>query len=197
MPPPDPPQPLGLRRAVATTRPSIRESWFDREPRRSLDMLIDAPPPQVRVGHPAWSTLAGMLAGGVGGAAALVSVAHVARRMRLDVDLASLVGNTLPPLSTVAPKIYGAVVVVLASAAIGALFGRLTRRLFNVAARVLFALVVASAGWVVMDALVLGRFAPALAHALPFVPMLAGVVAFSVCVGVVPPIRRSRRSDDV
>ena len=190
-------QPIELRRAITGTRKSLRDSWFDRQPPQSGENFSIPPPPPVPMGHPVWSAVASMIAGAAGGIAALAAADYVARRMRIDADVTAIVGGALRRFSSLDARPAGMLLAVLTGAALGALFGRVTRRLFRIVPRILFAVLLLPAIWLLVHTLVLGRFAPTFAHALPFLPMLGGMVAYAACVGVVPPIRRKRRSTDL
>jgi hypothetical protein len=136
-----------------------------------------------------WSTLIGLVCGGIGGVAMLAIAEYVAKQLRFDGDVVLAVGTPLPHQLLGGVRAAAAVIFAIVGAVVGAIFGRLTRRLFKVLPRIFFAAVLACALWTLVQGFVLGRFAPALAQALPFGPMILGAVAYGACVAVVPPPR--------
>jgi hypothetical protein len=79
-----------------------------------------------------------------------------------------------------------------AGAALGAVLGRLTRRLFPIVPRILFHCVLAPSLCIVVYAFVLSRYAPHVAQTIPFVTSVLGAATFGVLVALVPPIRSRR-----
>jgi hypothetical protein len=86
--------------------------------------------------------------------------------------------------------------VTLAGGAMGALFGRLTRRILRTLPRIAFTALLASAVWLLVYAFVLARLAPELTTSVPFVRSTWYVVAYGVLVGVIPPVGVRRESGD-
>jgi hypothetical protein len=86
-------------------------------------------------------------------------------------------------------QLRAAAAVVLAGAAWGAAFGRLTRRLVRVLPRLAFGAVIASASWLLFYAFVVERLAPGLAAAVPFGRSILGALGYGLCIGAVPPLR--------
>jgi hypothetical protein len=129
---------------------------------------------QSQAGHPVWSPLAAALAGAL---AAVLAFALVQWR----VDPAHFA------LGAQSPRALGASA--LAGALMGAVFGRLTRRLFPIVPRILFHGVLTPSLCIVVYAFGFSRYAPHLAQAVPFVASLLGAATFGVIVALVPPIR--------
>ncbi|MGH7435759.1 MAG: hypothetical protein ACRENE_08795 [Polyangiaceae bacterium] len=132
---------------------------------------LDPPPPEQLAGDPGWSLLVGAITGGV--AAALV--------LYLGMFVRPSLAEGLPP--------EWAAVVVGAGAAMGAVFGRVTRRLTKVIPRVAFGSIEAGALWLALYAFVLARFAPGARAAIPFGVTAVGALIYGACVGAVPPVR--------
>jgi hypothetical protein len=130
-----------------------------------------------QAGDPIWSPAAAALGGVV---AAVLAFALVAWR----VDPAHFA------LGAQDARAIG--VVGVAGAVLGAILGRLTRRLFPIVPRIVFHGVLAPSLCVVVYAFVLSRYAPHVAHSIPFVASVLGAATFGVLVALVPPIRVRR-----
>jgi|SRR5580658_5695798 hypothetical protein len=128
-------------------------------------------PPARLAGDPLWSAVSGALGGAIG-----TSAVALAGRW-LQVPLALRV-----PSEQIALAVVGGV-------AVGAVFGRLTRRLVRIVPRVVFGAIAAGAVWLLLYALVFGRFAPHLAHAISFQDSTLGATLYGAFTGAIPPIR--------
>jgi hypothetical protein len=82
-----------------------------------------------------------------------------------------------------------AAALVTAGVVLGAAFGRITRRLRRLFARVAFGAIEAVSLWLLLYAFVLLRFAPASTAAIPFGLTAAAALLYGACVGAVPPMR--------
>ncbi|GAC1351851.1 MAG: hypothetical protein NVSMB1_08870 [Polyangiales bacterium] len=175
----------------------FRESWFDRRPPQSLPPS-ENPLPPVAIGHPVWSALVGLVTGGIGGVALVEAANYVNQQQHGSVDIVRAIGAQWMHASPSSPGTVtaGLVCAAVVGAVVGAAFGRLTRRLFSIVGRMIFAIIFAPAVWTLAHVFLLRRLAPSLAQLLPYLPMIAGTVAYAVCVAIVPPIRARRRFED-
>ena len=80
-------------------------------------------------------------------------------------------------------------VAAVAGSILGALLGRLTRRLSSLGGRILFDGVLVPALCTVVYAFVVPRYAPAVAHVVPFAAALLATFVYAVCVALAPPLR--------
>ena len=142
----------------------------ERKPVVATDGLDPLPPARL-AGDPTWSSVAGALGGGVATAVVLYTGMFLA----------------VPQVENLRPEWAGAVVT--AGVVLGAAFGRITRRLRRLFARVAFGAIEAVSLWLVLYAFVLLRFAPASTAAIPFGVTAAGALIYGACVGAVPPMR--------
>jgi hypothetical protein len=160
------------------------------------DEEVAAPPSDPTPGDPARSTVAGGIAGLVGGWAALGLAEWLVDRDRLGEYVRVALGSGSVAVGL--PR--GSVWLVIAFAGLagmlaGAGFGRLTRRLHGLVARLVFGAVLAPSVWIAVYAFGLTRFVPRHAEIVPFVPWLLGAVVFGLCVAVAKPVvRRSVRA---
>jgi hypothetical protein len=174
---------------------SLRDVWFDPPPSSrpvALGSELSSAPLRARASaDPARSSLAGALAGVAGGVLALGLADAAANRARF-VEHARIVLGQGHSVGLATPAMtrewiaFAALVGLLA----GALFGRLTRRLFPLVPRVLFGVVLVPSLWTMVYAFGVLRFAPRLALVGPFGPTLLGALAFGLCVALARPIRR-------
>ncbi len=146
---------------------------------RLSDERSSSLPPARLAGDPAWSAAAGGLAGLLGGLLALV----VAVRLGAHFPVGGLGPNAVWSAARVST------IMAVAGGLIGALFGRLTRRLFPWVPRLAFGLVFTGTLWLLLYAFVLGRFAPRVLETVPFAPSLIGTLVCGVCIGLMPPVR--------
>jgi hypothetical protein len=132
-----------------------------------------------RAGDPIWSPLAAAVGGAVAGVLAFALVAW-----RLNPAHFALGAQDARALGLAA----------FSGAVLGAILGRLTRRLFPVVPRIVFHGVLAPSLCVVVYAFVLSRYAPHVAQTVPFVASALGAATFGVLLALVPPIpaRRAR-----
>jgi hypothetical protein len=128
-------------------------------------------PPARLAGDPLWSAVSGALGGAIG----TWAVAFVGRWLQV-------------PLALHMPSEQTALAVV-GGATVGAVFGRLTRRLVRVVPRVVFGAIAAGAVWLLLYAFVFGRFAPHLAGAISFQDSTLGAILYGAFTGAIPPIR--------
>jgi len=181
---------------------SLADTWFQKPPSfagrsPSPDTLAARPREAAaavpaRLGAPLRSAVAGAVAGCVGGVLALVSADAAISRARLALHVRILLGQA-PSLGHATPtttrEVLGVAAVV--GLVLGAVFGRLMRRLFPVLPRLVFGTVLSATSCTVLYAFVLLRYAPWLAGPIPFLPCLLGAVAYGLSIGVAPPIERS------
>lgn len=132
---------------------------------------LDELPPARLAGDPTWSSAAGAMGGGVATAAVLYA------GMFLGV----------PAVEKLRPE--WAAAIVASGVVLGAAFGRITRRLRRLFARVAFGAIEAVSLWLVLYAFVLLRFAPVSTAAIPFGVTVAAALVYGACVGAVPPMR--------
>jgi hypothetical protein len=108
-----------------------------------------------------------VLAGAVGAAIGLVVHATRAGVIAGPITFAAIVGG---------------------GAVLGGLFGRVSRRLFGLALRIVWAVAMGASLWLLLYAFVLSRFFPVLARSTPFLSTLPYIVIFGLCVGAMPPV---------
>jgi hypothetical protein len=144
-------------------------------------------------GDPARSALAGGVAGVLGAWLAFAIAEGIEDRARLVAYLRVAVGQGSS--AAVSSAAASPATVWLAIALVGVLgllpgagLGWLMRRLHGAVARVVFGAVLVPSVWIAIDAFGLLRFAPRLADLVPFVPWLAGAVAYGVSVALAGPI---------
>ncbi len=139
------------------------------------------------------SARAGAIAGAVGGALALaiadamVSHARFVEHTRVALEgrwSLALEGAMLVRVGILLAAVFGAI--------LGAFLGRLTRRLSPLGARLVFDAVLVAALCTILYAYVVPRYAPALAHVIPFAAAVLGALAYGVCVALAPPVRARR-----
>jgi hypothetical protein len=146
----------------------LHDEWF-----RQTSETPSPPqwPSTLRPGRPAgdpfWSTLGGAVGGLIGAVAVLA--------LPKTVDL-----RTQPAIGAAT---------VLVGAALGAAFGRMTRRLLRVVPRIALGAIVASTVWLAVYAFLILRFAPQLTTSLPFASSVLDALIFGACLGVLPPLR--------
>jgi hypothetical protein len=139
-------------------------------------------------GDPLRSTMAGAAMGALAGILALVTAAALVDRGRLVELVRIAFGQASASTGETLQAVWIRVgLAACAGMLAGAGLGWLTRRLHSRAARVVFALVLVPSLWIVIDAFVLARFAPGLAAAAPFLPCLAGALAYGACFGMARP----------
>jgi hypothetical protein len=136
-----------------------------------------------RAGHPIWSAAGGAA---VGALAALLVLAFVDWRSDPAGFTAHLRGIFSEDLGVTARAVL---VSGLAGALLGGSFGRLTRRLFPMAARIVEGAVLLPALCIVVYAFGLQRYAPRVAESVPFFWSFLGALAFGVSIALVPPLR--------
>jgi hypothetical protein len=134
------------------------------------DGLDDRPPARL-AGDPTWSSAAGAIGGGVATAMFLYAGMFLGLR----------------PVEKLQAE--WAAALVTAGVVLGAGFGRTTRRLMRLFARVAFGAIEAVSLWLVLYVFVLLRFAPASTAAIPFGLTAAAALLYGACVGAVPPMR--------
>lgn len=84
-----------------------------------------------------------------------------------------------PVLQFITPALVGAIA--------GLPLGLLTRRLLKLVPRLLFFALFMVAVWILVDALVIPRLAPAMSQRLPFIPLMVGAIAYGVCLAIARP----------
>lgn len=135
--------------------------------------------------------LAGAMAGAVAGPAMVGVAMALSARAQHGLDLpAMMAGAAHAPAAWL--HTAGWTMAVVAGAALGALFARLTRRLRSFPPMIAFAMVAAFALWTVLHGLVLTRFAPSLARTLPYGPMVIGAMVAGALLALQVPIRTRR-----
>jgi hypothetical protein len=134
------------------------------------DGLDDLPPSRL-AGDPTWSSVAGAIGGGIAATVFLYT--------------GMIIG--VPAVESLRPELAAAIVTT--GVVMGAVFGRITRRLRRLFARVAFGAIEAVSLWLVLYAFVLLRYLPASAAAIPFGVTAAAVLLYGACVGAVPPMR--------
>jgi hypothetical protein len=151
------------------TREPLHDEWFSpRAPELAApDESTRAPIPGRPAGDPVWSSVSGAIAGVLGAGVVIVVATGLDIRARPEIAAAAAT----------------------AGAALGGLFGRVTRRLLHVLPRVALGAILAGATWLVIYALVLAHFAPRLAHSTPFSTSMVSALMFGACVGILPPVR--------
>jgi hypothetical protein len=150
-------------------------------------------------GDPARSTIAGGIAGLVGGWAALGLAEWLVDRDRLGEYVRVALGSGSVAVGLPRGSVWLFIAFAgLAGMLAGAGFGRLTRRLHGLVARLVFGAVLAPSVWIAVYAFGLVRFVPRHAELVPFVPWLLGALAFGVCVALARPVLpRSARAASV
>lgn len=180
----------------------VRETfadWFESQPKYSqpfisvLSSLSFLPSERivVRGAGELAPSVAGAVAGAVAGPAMLAVSIVLAMRERRPVALASQLG-ALVSRGLAAGGIRAALgwgVASIAGALIGVAFGTLTRRLRRFGPMVFFAATLSSAIWTVVHLVLMRRFAPGLADALPFEPMVLGAMTFGAVLALEVPLR--------
>jgi hypothetical protein len=174
---------------------ALKDDWFDPPPpSRPVAFGSDLSPVPLHTrvsGDAARSSLAGAIAGVIGGVLALGLADWSASHARF-VEHARLVLGQSSSLRLSTPGVTREWILLAALVGLlaGALFGRLTRRLFPVVPRVLFGMVLVPSLWTLVYAFVILRFVPGLALVAPFVPTVLGALVFGLCVALARPIRR-------
>jgi hypothetical protein len=175
----------------------FERGWYSQAPIPSSPPPSFEPPSIEIIATPGWSTLLGALSGGLGGIIMLIVAQGVLVLGHSSVDLVRGLGRAIAGDNGNVgdPRI----VAILAAAAMGALLGAplgfMTRRLLRIVPRVLFFTLLLPTLWLFLRALIIGKLAADKASALPFGPLVAGLVFYGVCVAVVTPphIRLLRR----
>jgi hypothetical protein len=146
----------------------LSDEWFEQAVRVSAppSERSSALPAAMPAGDPVWSVVLGAIAGAIGGFV-----------------FAFIVGGSR---ALAHGEALGATVLV--GAAMGALFGRVTRRLLRVVPRMIVGASLASATWLTAYAFVLMRFEPHWARALPIATSILAALACGACMGALPPI---------
>lgn len=135
----------------------------------------------------------GLVCGAAGGVVMVLASAAVAQRYHANADVQGAIGRALGSLGGRDPNLAALVLAAAVGALLGAVFGRMTRRLFKIPARMFFGAVLAPVLWLLIHAFVLLRFAPRMAEALPVGSMCIGALVYGLCVSVIPPFDRRRR----
>jgi hypothetical protein len=150
--------------------------------------------PQVQ---PGWAALFGFAGGAAGALAMLYAAGRIAKYQRLDVDIVRTLGNAVPFAAFGSDGIRnaGLALALGAGAIVGAFLGLLLMYVLSVFSRVLVGAILGPVLWTLVHAFVLRRYTPALAQALPFVPLVIGAAAYGACMAVVPPLRKWRVID--
>lgn len=171
--------------------------WFASAPRVTLDSVIEVQHILeveedmivVRADGEAHPVTTGAVSGAVGGAA-MLGVAALLTKSDLPTTVGSMISHGhLAGTAAFATAFAFAMVV---GAALGALFGNVTRRLRNLPALMCFGMLMSGAGWMCFQTLFLRRFAPNAMHALPVVPMILGAMAFGLVTAAQLPLRTRR-----
>ena len=138
---------------------------------------------------------AGMLSGALAGPAMLATASLLAN-LTGDPHITHTIGSALSRGATTgtASVVLAYCAMAIVGGAVGALFAWLTRRLRVLAPLIAFAIILATATWVVLQTLALPRVAPWLARALPFGPMVIGAMVFGVVAALELPLRTLRGS---
>jgi hypothetical protein len=160
-------------------------SWGDEV---DEDVVPDPAAANITAGDPLRSTLRGAVTGALGGVVALAVAAASLDRLRLAEHVRVAFGQA--SLASETPRFVWLCVAMAAASGmlVGAGLGWLMRRLHGRVARIVFAAVLVPSLWIVLDAFVLGRFAPHVAAAARFLPSLLGAIAYGVCMGMVRPM---------
>lgn len=143
------------------------------------------PPSEPSVG---WALGLGFVGGSVGGVAMIFIAAEIARRLRFDPDLVRAIGRAAH-LSGEDPLTATIALAVGVGGLTGLALGAALRHAGRLIARVLAGVILAAALWTFVHAFVLKAFAPRLG-ALPFGPMVAGAVAYGLCVAMLRPPKK-------
>jgi hypothetical protein len=137
-----------------------------------------------------WSTVSGLVGGGIGGVAMVAAAEGVSRTQHLDVDYFALAGAAAHRFPGFAgTQVSGALFAAFLGALAGGLLGFLARRATRVLPRLMFFLILTPAVWVLVQAFVIQTLAP-WTRALPALPWLVGAVAYGACLALSPPIVR-------
>jgi hypothetical protein len=173
---------------------SLSASWGEASLADTRSADAEHPFDEWRPGAPVRSALASGFAGAAGGAAFLFVAELVAQRSHASLDVIALAASAAHRVGVSgAPEAVAFGFAALVGALVGAFSGVLTRRLTRFGGRLLFFAIFTQVIWVFAQAFVVRRLAPWTAEGLPFLPFVAGVGAFAVCLAVMPPIRGRRR----
>jgi hypothetical protein len=140
-----------------------------------------------------WSTVSGMVGGGIGGVAMVAAAEGVSRTQHLDVDYFALAGaaaHRFPGFGDT--EVSGALFAAFVGAIVGGLLGFLSRRATRVLPRLMFFLILTPPVWVLAQAFVIQPLSP-WTRTLPAVPLLVGSLAYGLCLALSPPIVRREK----
>lgn len=178
----------------------FERGWFSHAPIPSSPPPSIEPPSVEVIATPGWSTCLGALSGGLGGMIMLIVAQGVLALGHSSVDLVRGLGRVIAGDNGNLgdPRVVGILAAAMMGALLGAPLGFMTRRLLRVVPRMLFFTLLLPTLWLFLRALVIGKLAAGVASALPFGPLVAGLVVYGVCVAVVTPpyirLVRLRRS---
>jgi hypothetical protein len=142
-------------------------------------------------GHLGWALLLSGVTGGAGGAAMLLVATETVRRWHLSTDVVRVIGAAGRAPALGLDSFHGGyAIAIVVGGLVGMMMGALMRYSLRVVARILTGILLAPVVWILIHAFVFKAMAPSTLGALPFGPMIAGAIAYGICVALIPPPRR-------